>query len=100
MHAATPLRGVWRRPLLGADWRAMAFQGAAGGCPRAVGSVLLSSPPGHRMPAKAKPRTTRRGYPPPTVNDPPLLRVLIARATPVGKNLMTFGLQANEVLPS
>ena len=39
------------------------------------------------MPTKAKLRTPRRGYPPPTSDDPPLLRVLIAEATRRGDTL-------------
>jgi transcriptional regulator with XRE-family HTH domain len=39
---------------------------------------------------KAKPRTPRRGYPPPTTDDPPLLRVLIAEATRRGDTLATM----------
>ena len=36
---------------------------------------------------QAKVRTPRRGYPPPTTDDPPLLRVLIAEATRRGDTL-------------
>lgn len=39
---------------------------------------------------KAKVRTPRRGYPPPTTDDPPLLRVLIAEATRRGDTLATM----------
>lgn len=42
------------------------------------------------MPTKAKVRTPRRGYPPPTTEDPPLLRVLIAEATRRGDTLATM----------
>lgn len=40
--------------------------------------------------SKAKIRTPRRGYSPPTTNDPPLLRVLIAEATRRGDTLATM----------
>ena len=39
---------------------------------------------------KAKVRAPRRGYPPPTADDPPLLRVLIAEATRRGDTLATM----------
>jgi transcriptional regulator with XRE-family HTH domain len=39
---------------------------------------------------KAKVQAPRRGYPPPTTEDPPLLRVLIAEATRRGDTLATM----------
>ena len=42
------------------------------------------------MPKKVTPTGTRRGFPPPSINDHPLLRVLIAEATRRGDTLATM----------